>query len=192
MKNLNINIFTILMTFAAMPAWGMDYVSGLAQLAAPLLPVAATAYIFAQRNGLMPFKEEYDSEVRRVFQNSFGVVPALYNENPRPSGIYVWKKNNRIEGVLISKPLSSAETYVDYLGVDKNAQGKGIGNAMLNSLGNRLAATCPSSSCAIVLHSYTKSLGFYKKHGFTCGDFYKCRKEFASTNNSVQEKIRRK
>jgi ribosomal protein S18 acetylase RimI-like enzyme len=180
MKYLKINFLAVLMAFAAMPAWGMY----LSSVIAEKVPLVAKSYMFTAKpeNGFIPFKETYDYEVRRVFRNSFGFVPALYSELPRFSEIYVWKQNNRVEGVLMFKKLHSTLTQVEYIGVDQNTQRSGVGTRMLNALEKKLAATCPSSSyCAIKLHPSSTAVGFYEKNGFQCDKNRSCFKAFAST-----------
>jgi ribosomal protein S18 acetylase RimI-like enzyme len=186
MKKLLLSLFA-LGHIVAMPAWGMDYVNAVANMVTPLLPIAATAYIFRQKNGLMPFKEEYDTAVRNVFNKSFNFVPHIYDKDPRTREVKVWKENNHIRGALIFEKKSPIEATLHYIGVHPDAQGAYVGTQIVKAFEAELAATCPSSSCAITLHSYTKTLGFYKKNGYTCGDRNTCRKEFASTNSVQQQ-----
>lgn len=53
-------------------------------------------------------------------------------------------------------------TYIESLGVNKRHQKKGIGTQLL------LAVEQQTSCNSLKLYSYTESIGFYTKIGFTC------------------------
>lgn len=195
MKNIKINILAILITFAVIPAWGMDYCSRFANLAVPLLPVMATAYIFSAHSKnlnvkpdgvFIPSEEKDKKEIKRIFINTFGFVPPSYHEI-KDGGLKgrIWKHEDRIQGALLFSKKSPTKIYVERLAVDTNNQHHGIGTKMMNALENEFAATCPQSSCTITLHSYEKAITFYEKLGFTCGDLGKCEKVVSSTMKNL-------
>jgi ribosomal protein S18 acetylase RimI-like enzyme len=188
MRTIKSAIFAILMTCAAMPAWGMDYFNAAANLA-PLLPFVASSYIPFIRGMRMakpkrihvpsndphfiPFEEKYAQDVLKVFHNTFGYAPALDTNRYQ---IRIWIDEGEIKGVILFTKQSPSAIYVNYLAVDKKSQRHGIGTKILNALQEELAADYPDS-CCISLQSVASAISFYQKFGFTCNG-YACKKTF--------------
>lgn len=182
MECIKITFLTIIMTCAAIPAWGMDYLKTAIQLAAPMI---ASPYIFSAMNkGALVSPEPNDHEAARNILNwNFTLVSY---DAYRPQEIKIWKKDDEVQGILIHEKLTATMTHIRYLAVKDELQSTGIGTAMLDSFEKEVASQCPSRTCELNLKSRRSALKFYRKNGFTCNDYYECIKEFASTMSDLQ------
>lgn len=197
MKKIKSTIFAILMACAAMPAWGMDYFSALTNMAAPLLPALASAYVFTvkPKSSLAPCTNDDLPAIDAICKASFNVDLASYSWFLRAFSvdqypIRVWKENNTVLGSFFYDNESSIKTFIHTFAVKPDAQRGGIGSAMLKDFEKERAAQCPSNTCTLTLISAPSALGFYAKNGFTCDENRYCTKEFLSTMHDLKKENR--
>jgi len=146
-------IFAILMTFAAMPAWGMDENDNLTLIRLP--------------------KDQRDSIAEEIFRDSLSgsARDALYNKNIET---HILQLNGITVGFITHKNLrdqSLPARHIAHLAVAENYRRRGFASFMINEIEEQAR----HDKVAIIEISYDQDvLEYYEKRGYTQDPMHAC------------------
>lgn len=164
MKNIKTNILAILMTFAAMPAWGMDSLTD---------------------EQIEPLNiKTHGPEVRTIFSRAFPDkgIPEILDADKNPKGS-VLIANGSVKGFMVTNDerpsffkrwmfgILTAKAHdtrtIEWLAVDPLAQNKNYGSKLWN---NMELESRQKGIKQVILVPTEKATRFYLKHDLRCID----------------------